>query len=201
MVVIVSEIKQLNTPDLTSAGWRYGALIAAFAMIGLLAAVDLLGDLDEGVSTAHVLIEGSVVLIALIASTLLIRALVAALKEQVRELDDRLVSSDEAADIWRAEAQSLLLGLGASIDRQFDRWRLSAAEKEVALLLLKGLAHKEIARARGVSEATARQQATAVYRKAGVAGRNALAAFFLEDLTLPPGFDAASADPNARMPP
>ena len=97
MVVIVSEIKQLNTPDLTSAGWRYGALIAAFAMIGLLAAVDLLGDLDEGVSTAHVLIEGSVVLIALIASTLLIRALVAALKEQVRELDDRLVSSDEAA--------------------------------------------------------------------------------------------------------
>ncbi len=38
---------------------------------------------------------------------------------------------------------------------------------------------------RGISEATTRQQARAVYRKAGVAGRNDLAAFFLEDLALP----------------
>jgi DNA-binding CsgD family transcriptional regulator len=38
---------------------------------------------------------------------------------------------------------------------------------------------------RGISEATARQQARAVYRKAGVGGRNDLAAFFLEDLALP----------------
>lgn len=175
-------------------------LIAAFALIGLLAGVDLFGDLKEGVSTAHVLIEGTVVLIALVASTMLIRALVTELKAQVRELDNRLDSSDEAARIWRGEAQNLLLGLGASIDRQFDRWRLSGAEKEVALLLLKGLAHKEIARARAVSEATARQQATAVYRKAGVTGRNALAAFFLEDLALPPGTESAPADPDHRMP-
>lgn len=198
--IIVSEIKQLIASDRTSAGWRYGALIGAFALIGVLAGVDLLNDLREGVSTAHALVEGAVVLIALIASALLIRALVAELREQVRALDDRLVSSDEAARIWRAEAQSLLLGLGASIDRQFDRWRLSTAEKEVALLLLKGLAHKEIGRARDVSEATVRQQATAVYRKAGVAGRNALAAFFLEDLALPPGTSSAAADPNRQIP-
>jgi hypothetical protein len=38
---------------------------------------------------------------------------------------------------------------------------------------------------RAVSEATARQQAAAVYRKAGVAGRHDLAAFFLEDLLAP----------------
>ena len=35
---------------------------------------------------------------------------------------------------------------------------------------------------RSVSVATARQQATAVYRKAGLGGRHDLAAFFLEDL-------------------
>jgi DNA-binding NarL/FixJ family response regulator len=64
---------------------------------------------------------------------------------------------------------------------------LSPAEKEVALLLLKGLAHKEIAQARSITEATARQQARAVYKKAGLAGRNDLAAFFLEDLLLPHG--------------
>jgi len=157
-------------------------LIIAFGLIALLAGIDLVGDLDEGVSVAHVLTEGAVILIALAASVALIRGLLA----RTRELDRRLASSDAAAQQWRDEAQSLLRGLGASIDRQFGRWRLSVAEKEVALLLLKGLAHKDIARLRGISEATARQQATAVYRKAGVAGRNDLAAFFLEDLALPP---------------
>ena len=156
-------------------------LIAAFALIGLLAAIDLVGDVDEGVSIAHVLTEATVILIALAASVALIRGLLA----RTRELDRRLASSNAAAQQWRDEAQGLLHGLGASIDRQFGRWRLSAAEKETALLLLKGLAHKDIARLRGISEATARQQATAVYRKAGVAGRNDLAAFFLEDLALP----------------
>jgi DNA-binding CsgD family transcriptional regulator len=179
--------------DVTSEGWRYGSLIAAFALIGLLAAVDLLGDLDEGVSSYHLFAEGSVIVIALAATAALIRALMA----RTRELNRRLASSDEAARVWRVEAESLLRGLGASIDRQFGRWHLSGAEKEVALLLLKGLSHKEIARARGIGEATARQQAIAVYRKAGVAGRNDLAAFFLEDLALPKERnDAIAADPD-----
>ena len=53
------------------------------------------------------------------------------------------------------------------------------------MFLLKGLSHKEVAYARGVSEATARQQAGAVYKKAGLLGRHDLAAFFLEELALP----------------
>ena len=72
-----------------------------------------------------------------------------------------------------------------AIDAQFDRWALSSAEREVALLLLKGLSHKEIAPLRGCSERTVRHQARAVYRKAGLAGRIELAAFFLEDLLVP----------------
>jgi DNA-binding CsgD family transcriptional regulator len=182
--------------NVTSDGWRYGSLIAAFSLIGLLAAVDLLGDLDEGVSGYHLFAEGSVIVIALAATAVLIRALLA----RTHELNRRLVSSDETARAWRAEAESLLRGLGASIDRQFGRWHLSGAEKEVALLLLKGLSHKEIARARGIGEATARQQATAVYRKAGVEGRNDLAAFFLEDLALPrERSDTIAADLDAGL--
>ena len=53
------------------------------------------------------------------------------------------------------------------------------------MLLLKGLSHKDIAEIRSVTEATARQQARAVYRKGGLSGRHDLAAFFLEDLMLP----------------
>jgi DNA-binding CsgD family transcriptional regulator len=70
---------------------------------------------------------------------------------------------------------------------------LSPAEKEVALLLLKGLSHKELAKVRSITEATARQQARAIYKKAGLSGRSDLAAFFLEDL-LVPGSEPASGD-------
>jgi DNA-binding NarL/FixJ family response regulator len=51
--------------------------------------------------------------------------------------------------------------------------------------MLKGLRHKEIAKIRHTSERTVRQQALAIYRKAGLEGRTDLAAYFLEDL-LPP---------------
>jgi DNA-binding CsgD family transcriptional regulator len=79
----------------------------------------------------------------------------------------------------------MLEGLGVEIDRQFRTWGLTAAEREVGLLLVKGYSHKEIATLTRRSERTARQHAGAVYRKAGLAGRAELAAFFLEDLLLP----------------
>ena len=93
--------------------------------------------------------------------------------------------TEAEAHRWRSEARDLMNGLAAALDQQFDRWALSPAEKETALLLLKGLSHKEIADVRSVGDATARQQARAVYKKAGLSGRHDLAAFFLEDLMLP----------------
>ena len=70
------------------------------------------------------------------------------------------------------------------------------AEADVALLLLKGLGHKEIAAIRETSERTVREQARSLYRKAGISGRSALSAFFLEDLLLPEAErGAATSDP------
>ena len=66
-----------------------------------------------------------------------------------------------------------------------DSWKLTHAEKEVALLLLKGLSLKEVAELRHVSEKTARAQSFSVYAKSGLGGRAELSAFFLEDLMLP----------------
>ena len=90
-------------------------------------------------------------------------------------------------DAWRRSAESALDGLARAMDLQFDVWRLTAAEREVALYVLKGRSHKHIARATGRSERTVRQHAAAVYEKAGLGGRAELAAFFLEDLILPAG--------------
>lgn len=103
------------------------------------------------------------------------------LAETRRALEERRIERDA----WRRSARGLLEGLGEAIDRQFRTWHLTPAEREVALLLIKGLSHKEVAAVTGRSERTARQHAVAVYRKAGLAGRAELAAFFLEDLMLP----------------
>lgn len=87
---------------------------------------------------------------------------------------------------WRADSRPLLNGLSEAIDLQFRHWSLTEAERQVAMLLLKGLSSKEIALMRQSSERTVREQARAVYAKAGLSGRAALSAYFLEDLLSPP---------------
>ncbi|MEZ4220408.1 MAG: LuxR C-terminal-related transcriptional regulator [Polyangiaceae bacterium] len=182
--------------NLTSDGRLLKGLLALFAGVALLAAVDLVSDFSEGTTIGHVVLEGGVFVVGLLGVTMMVRRLrelvrsERAARDEVTSLAERLRATEAEAARWRAEAQHLLSGLGAALDRQFERWALSPAEKEVALLLLKGLSHKEIAAVRSITEATARQQARAVYKKAGLSGRHDLAAFFLEDLLLP------TADPG-----
>lgn len=71
------------------------------------------------------------------------------------------------------------------VQKQFDEWQLTDSEQDVARELLRGLSFKEIAAIRSTKEKTVRQQASAVYGKAGVASRNELAAWFFEDLLNP----------------
>ena len=110
------------------------------------------------------------------------------------DLKEQLAVIKAEAHRWRTEARDLMNGLAVALDQQSNRWALSPAEKETALLFLKGLSHKEVASVRSVSDATARQQVRAVYKKAGLSGRHDLAAFFLEDLMLP----AEAGDNRAR---
>lgn len=179
--------------NLTSEGRLLTGMLVAFALVALLAALDLASDLGEGTTVGHVLAEGGVFVVGLLGATVMARRLrdlvrsERAARDEAIALAERLEATEAEAARWRGEARDLLDGLGAALDRQFVRWALSPAEKEVALLLLKGLAHKEIAEVRSITEATARQQARAVYKKAGLTGRNDLAAFFLEDLLLPHG--------------
>jgi DNA-binding CsgD family transcriptional regulator len=187
----------LGSHELTSEGKLPVGVLVAFIAVALLAALDLAADLREGTTVGHIVVEGGVFLMGMIGAVFMGGRLMhvvrsgRAAREEAFALAERLKASEEEAARWRDEARDLLKGLGAAIDRQFQRWTLSPAEKEVALLLLKGLSHKEIAEVRSITEATARQQARAVYKKAGLSGRNDLAAFFLEDLLLP-GSDRAS---------
>ena len=98
----------------------------------------------------------------------------------IRELEVARVEGNE----WRDKAQAHLTGLRDEMGAQFDRWGMSAAEKEVGMLILKGLSHKEISTLRGTTEATVRQQAQSIYQKSKLPGKTAFSAYFLEDLLI-----------------
>ncbi|HET7468891.1 MAG TPA: helix-turn-helix transcriptional regulator [Gemmatimonadales bacterium] len=150
-------------------------------------AVDLALDAPEDWGSFHVVYEVGLIIAAL--------GLVAWLwygwwraEASAGALQRSLTEQQAERDAWRMRAERALEGLGRAVDQQFGAWHLTGAEREVALLLLKGHGHKQIAAATGRSERTVRQHAVAVYKKAGVQGRAELAAFFLEDLTVPAAY-------------
>ena len=151
--------------------------MALFVAISILIGWDIAGDYVEGAGLLHLSIE----LMVLLASA----GGVAFLWRQLRQTRQGLGEALAEARQWRNENRELMQGLGVAIQNQFSRWKLSKAEAEVGLLLLKGLSHKEIAAVRGTGERTAKEQARALYRKSGLSGRSTLSSFFLEDL-LPP---------------
>jgi DNA-binding CsgD family transcriptional regulator len=177
-----------SRPSPTHDGWHPQAGFATILLgITVLLALDLATDRAlHSVGTAHLVVEGLAALSALGAAAWVLSTL-RRQRREVRRLQGDLDQSRAEANRWREEASELLRGLSHAIDHQFDRWDLSPAEREVALLLLKGLSSRDIADLRQTREATVRQQAQGIYRKAGLEGRAELAAFFLEDLLAPPG--------------
>ncbi len=179
-----------------------GWLALLFAGIALLASWDIASDLREGTTWGHVAVEAVVVVLALLGALWILqrlRALAAESRElraEATRLEARLSSAREDAQRWQSEVRTHVRGLSEAIDAQLEAWNLTQAEKEVALLLLKGLSHKEIGAARSVSEATVRQQSRSVYKKGHLSGRHDLAAFFLEDLLGPAERIDPESDPQ-----
>ena len=85
---------------------------------------------------------------------------------------------------WRARVIDIMATLAAAIDRQFARWDLTPAERELALLLLKGFDCADIALLQDRSERAVSTQAHRIYGKARLSGRIAFASFFFDDLRL-----------------
>ena len=180
-------------PDLPEYGPNAAPRWTPFVLliIAVLMALDMVEDAQGADAFSHLLREAAVLLLSVgAASALLVRtrrseAESRRIRQRAHRLTGDLLCARADTARWRTEAELALAGLGAAIDAQFDRWELTPAEREVGLLLLKGLSLKEIADLRASSERTVRQQASVVYHKAGLAGRAELSAFFLEDLLLP----------------
>lgn len=159
-------------------------VLGIFLLAFLLWALDAADDLSHGISWYHLLVEGLIISFSAFWLTSAIVRYIVSRKENVKiRADLSKVRSD--LEKYQKETQHLVQGLSIKISEQLDNWSMTKAEKEVALLLLKGFSNKEIADLRETSEKTVTQQVSSVYLKSGLRSRSEFAAFFLEDLILP----------------
>ena len=126
--------------------------------------VDLLRKNESGL---HLAIEGMVFIATLLVLT----------NEIVRVMRLRSDLHQEQNKVARLSGH-----LADVIERDFASWGLTDSEREIAILLIKGLSMQEIGTLRGVKEKTVRQQATSIYAKSNCPNRHELAAKFIEDL-------------------
>lgn len=68
------------------------------------------------------------------------------------------------------------------LEARFIDWSLTSAEREIAILAIKGFSIAEMAELRETKQGTVKAQCASVYKKAEVAGRLQLLSIFLDDL-------------------
>lgn len=151
------------------------------ATIVALKLVDVIADMGLQLPLAHLLQEWVLLILSAIGFLYLIfdirRRSVA-----MHQLRETLNSSDAQLSSLSTQLIDARRSFAHTIRQQFEAWKLTNSEQQVAMLLLKGLSLQEIASVRDTREKTVRQHASNVYAKAGIEGRHALAAWFLEDL-------------------
>lgn len=148
--------------------------------------VDITYDLNEGIPLTHIWHEAVLFVLAIAATIWQLRVIMQKNKH-INSLNLELLETKQSYQDWKAKTHASSQQLGQMIENEFGIWHLSQSEKDVALLLIKGFSMKEIADLRSTHEKTVRQQATSIYKKSGLSGRQELAAFFLEDLLSLPG--------------
>jgi len=162
--------------------------LVLFILMFVVTAVDIASDLDSmGEFNRHIMIEALLALLSLSAFIVLMMSI----RQHNQNLNQTLSQmhktnkqlNEQLSDVENKTAK-LMGEFSNIIQEQFSAWSLTESEKEVALLLLKGLSLDEIATVRNTKEKTVRQQASSCYKKANVSGRHELAAFFFEDLLL-----------------
>jgi DNA-binding CsgD family transcriptional regulator len=169
--------------------------IVFLSLFCIFSGFDLAEDIKQGSTFFH-LIEESLVMGFSLFFLVFLWSRYTSLKTENTVLQRDLTLVRTEFNIFKDKAQHHIDGLSHLIDDQFEKWGLTKSEKEVALLLLKGLAAKEIAEVRDASVKTISQQCSAVYEKSKLGNRAELAAYFLEDLFLPP---EPSKDKNLNL--
>ena len=151
-----------------------------FLFILVISSVDLVLDAAESEADSHLWIELLTVFSALTGLGTLVRYIYKQ-NQELQTIRRELSSTQTSLRQTKRKTEKLTEDLSKNIQTQFNAWSLTPSEKEVALLLLKGLTLEEVATVRETKEKTVRQQASNLYKKASLAGRHELVSYFFED--------------------
>lgn len=152
---------------------RRAIALAAVIVVQALTALFFLGDVvsdllhDGKLDDLHMWLE--------VFATVALAGGVVFLMIELRRVMNRLALLDRSMRAARGEMAEV-------IDGFFSDWGLTPSERDVALLVLKGVDNEQIAQMRGTAAGTVRAQCTAIYGKAGVDGRAQLFSVFMEEL-------------------
>jgi DNA-binding CsgD family transcriptional regulator len=105
--------------------------------------------------------------------------------KEVKEKKQDIDSAKDVIESLKSKNQKLTdinLSFWHSIQGQFKNWNLTEAEKEIAILLLRGLSNQQIAAIRGKSLKTIENQAFSIYQKSGTTGKLEFIAYFISPL-------------------
>lgn len=155
-----------------------------FLFISAASIADLRHDMLDHLSYTHMLIEIFTLIIALSGSAFFIfRTL--RLFQQNSKLKVELAAEFSQRKSFQEKAMLYSNGLYKAIEDEFNKWDLTPVEREIGILILKGLSIKEMSLAQGSSDKTIQHHCTSIYKKSGLKGRTELSAYFLEDLLSP----------------
>ncbi|WP_022954328.1 helix-turn-helix transcriptional regulator [Leucothrix mucor] len=154
--------------------------IVLLTVTALMNIADFIGDYREQSPAWHLFQEAFVVIASvggiayLLWEVMLRRREIEQIKQQLQQANTRLSASNE-------KLKGVQQSYREVIQQQLTDWALTPSERDVAMLLLKGLSFEEIAGVWETKEKTVRQQASMIYRKSGLNGRHEFAAWFFED--------------------
>ncbi len=144
-------------------------IIFVQAFCALVFAVDVIADLREGesLSALHFSIE-ALAAFALVCGVVFLAIELRALLARVKRMDQGLML-----------ARGQMAGL---LEKLFGEWGLTLAERDVAIMILKGLDNEAIAQVRSTAPGTVRAQTAGIYAKSNTNGRAQFISLLVEEL-------------------
>lgn len=152
---------------------RRATVLAGIILLQALCALFFIGDvvadfLDNGrVEDLHIGLE-ALAAVALIGGVVFLMI-------ELRRMLARMRDMDAGLQVARGQMAGVMEGF-------FEAWSLTDAERDVAMMILKGLDNEAIAQVRNTAPGTVRAQAASIYAKSGTHGRAQFVSLFVEEL-------------------
>lgn len=144
------------------------ALIGVQSVCAIVFLWDVIYDLQEPlVATWHIVPEAMASLALIIGIGFEVVYLV--------HLLQRKTSLERSVEMASAQLQDI-------IQSHFDSWKLTASERDVAALMIKGLSISEIASVRGSADGTVKAHLSAIYRKSNARNRAEVLSHIMDTL-------------------